>query len=117
MLFGCAPNEDTNTFESQQVIENPFLFEQLNVPFVTSMNRGRYSRLKSEEAHETINKVFREAGITFETNYQYKKNGLNIKLDGYDAKRKIQFFNDYFNDPKISSEEQEKIDSILTNSR
>jgi len=92
VFSGCAPNEDTNTFESQQFIENPFVFEQLNLPFVTSTHGlGRYSRLKSEEARETINKIFREAGIALEADYPYKKNGINIKLDGYDAKRKIGY--------------------------
>lgn len=92
LLSSCTPNEDANTLKSQQVIENPFVFEQLKIPFVTSMQGGGMkSRLKSEKARETINKVFQEAGITLEADYHYKKNGINIKLDGYDAKRKIGY--------------------------
>ncbi len=76
----------------QDSLVNPFTFEKLDVPFMPAMfGTGLPARLKAKEAREAISKIFQEEGIELDTNYHYKKDGINIKLDGYDVERKVGY--------------------------
>jgi len=82
----------TNSDAPQDSLSNPFSFESMGVPFMPAMfGTGMPSRLTSEEARETINRVFREEGIKLKSNYKYKQTDLNVTLDGYDANQKIGY--------------------------
>ncbi len=94
MGTSCSSEKTPSSMDSatQNSLVNPFPFENLDIPFIPPMHgTGLPARLKSEQARETIHKVFREEGIKLEENYVYTKNGINVKLDGYNAKRNIGF--------------------------
>jgi len=85
-------NSDEPDAQQQDSPVNPFTFEYLGVPFMpASFGTGLPSRLRSEEARTTINKVFEEEGIQLTKDYFYKKDSIAVALDGFNPDLNIGY--------------------------
>lgn len=79
-------------FTAKDTLGNPFPFESMGVPYIpASFGTGLPSRIKSEDAREVINKVFKEEGLKLEQQYMYNKDGVKVLLDGYNPELQIGY--------------------------
>lgn len=71
---------------------NPFPLEGSGLPFRTSpYGTGEPQRLEAELARRAIDAVFAAEGIELTSGYAYAKDGVAVKLDGYDPKSRLGY--------------------------
>ena len=87
-----SANAANTSYTSQGVLGNPFTFEKMGVPYIpASFGTGLPSRLSESDARGIIEKVFDQEGLDLEKEYIYHKDGVKVKLDGYNAEMKIGY--------------------------
>ena len=76
MLFS---GQTLNAQVNQDTLYNPFPLENAGVPYAaSSFGTGMPSRLRSEEALQTIRKAFEESGIKLEENVWYEDKNIGV---------------------------------------
>ena len=72
--------------------KNTFPLERTGLPHTpASYGTGLSSKMDARIARETIFKIFAKEGIPLQKDYLYKKDDLEIQLDGYNEQKKIGF--------------------------